>query len=110
MSEPDEYQSENCDYMNDSAFVVNVDGQLYNCTLAINDSGYAIGRITESAEIIEYEQYYEWIPQIDEECWTCIHLAKCKGMICPFHRKCNQKKVNTYTDTFINTTMWETLY
>lgn len=104
-----------CDYLKNSAFILNADGLLYPCTLAIDNPYYSIGEINQKGEMILNDKFYDWVPtyHTEDECLKCEHIASCLGVPCPFHykiegnRKCKKRNISYFNDTFFSTTEWD---
>lgn len=60
------------------SFVVDPEGNLFKCTVTVNESDACVGSIYDGIDKNEY--YYKWVnPKLDEECNKCVFLPICQG-------------------------------
>ena len=95
MSEPAKYLIENnlvkeedainlkfkggqCYACHQGSFVVAPNGDLYKCTVTMNDENAKVGNIITGIERNKY--YYKWVnPKLPKKCDKCVFLPLCQG-------------------------------
>lgn len=73
------------------SLVVGSNGQLYKCTLSLNEEFNQVGVIHEDGQVeLDYDKMAEWVTsgeETDEVCQSCFYRPACQGNHCPLYRK-----------------------
>jgi uncharacterized protein len=73
------------------SLVVGSDGQLYKCTLSLNEEFNQVGKIHEDGNLeLDYDKIASWVmsgEETDEVCQSCFYRPACQGNHCPLYRK-----------------------
>lgn len=72
------------------SLVVGSDGQLYKCTLSMNEEFNKVGKIYEDGNLeLDYDKIASWVTsgeETDEVCQSCFYRPACQGNHCPLYR------------------------
>jgi uncharacterized protein len=73
------------------SLVVGSDGQLYKCTLSLNEEFNKVGKIHEDGNLeLDYDKIASWVTsgeETDEVCQSCFYRPACQGNHCPLFRR-----------------------
>ncbi|MGG3469064.1 radical SAM protein [Neobacillus pocheonensis] len=72
------------------SLVVGSDGQLYKCTLSLNEEFNKVGKIHEDGNLeLDYDKIANWVTsgeETDTGCQSCFYRPACQGNHCPLYR------------------------
>ncbi|MBI0580088.1 radical SAM protein [Neobacillus cucumis] len=72
------------------SLVVGSDGQLYKCTLSLDEDFNKVGKIQEDGSLeLDYDKIASWVTsgeETDEVCQSCFYRPACQGNHCPLYR------------------------
>lgn len=73
-----------------NSLVVGADGQLYKCTLSLNEDFNKVGTLHEDGKLdLDYDKIANWVTsgeETDEGCQSCFYRPACQGNHCPLFR------------------------
>ncbi|MEH7072866.1 radical SAM/SPASM domain-containing protein [Neobacillus drentensis] len=72
------------------SLVVGSDGQLYKCTLSLDEEFNKVGKIHEDGHLdLDYDKIASWVTsgeETDAVCQSCFYRPACQGNHCPLYR------------------------
>lgn len=72
------------------SLVIGSDGQLYKCTLSLNEEFNKVGKIHEDGSLeLDYDKIASWVTsgeETDAVCQSCFYRPACQGNHCPLYR------------------------
>jgi uncharacterized protein len=72
------------------SLVIGSDGQLYKCTLSLNEEFNKVGKIHEDGNLeLDYDKIAGWVTsgeETDAVCQSCFYRPACQGNHCPLYR------------------------
>lgn len=72
------------------SLVVGSNGQLYKCTLSLNEEFNKVGTLHEDGHLdLDYDKIANWVTsgeETDEGCQSCFYRPACQGNHCPLYR------------------------
>ena len=72
------------------SLVVGSDGQLYKCTLSLDEEFNKVGKIHEDGSLeLDYDKIASWVTsgeETDAVCQSCFYRPACQGNHCPLYR------------------------
>lgn len=88
------------------SLVVGSNGQLYKCTLSLDEEFNQVGKIAEDGQVeLDYDKIAEWVTsgeETDEVCQSCFYRPACQGNHCPLYRKRTGERPCPYEKRNIN--------
>lgn len=72
------------------SLVVGSDGQLYKCTISLDEEFNKVGKIHEDGSLdLDYDKIASWVTsgeETDSVCQSCFYRPVCQGNHCPLYR------------------------
>ncbi len=72
------------------SLVVGADGQLYKCTLSVQEDFNKVGKIDDNGHFqLDYDKIAHWVTsgeETDSSCQSCFYRPACQGNHCPLYR------------------------
>jgi uncharacterized protein len=87
------------------SLVVGSDGQLYKCTISLNEDFNKVGKIHEDGNFeLDYDKIASWVTsgeETDEVCQSCFYRPACQGNHCPLYRMRTGERPCPYEKRYI---------
>lgn len=82
------------------SLVVGSDGQLYKCTLSLNEEFNKVGILQEDGTLeLDYDKIASWVTsgeETDTVCQSCFYRPACQGNHCPLYRMRTEERPCPY--------------